>query len=114
MGKITTTSGNKGGGIVGQLYNGPTITKNYNQGESLGGIIGYTNTGGSQTQTVSENYFLNTTATYGIKDTSSNDGAEPLTIDKMPTVISVINGDNAFVEDKKGTNGGYPILKWQQ
>lgn len=31
----------------------------------------------------------------------------------MPSVISVINGDNAFVEDINNINNGYPILKWQ-
>lgn len=31
----------------------------------------------------------------------------------MPSVISVINGDNAFVSDTNNINGGYPILKWQ-
>ena len=34
-------------------------------------------------------------------------------IDEMPSVISVINGDNAFVEDTNNINNGYPILKWQ-
>ena len=36
-----------------------------------------------------------------------------LSLDEIPSVISVINGDNAFVEDTNNINNGYPILKWQ-
>lgn len=35
------------------------------------------------------------------------------TVDQMPTVLSVINSDNAFVEDTEGINSGYPLLAWQ-
>lgn len=108
------SSGNGGGGIAGSLYGGPKLSENYNIGSSLGGIVGNINTAGSQTHVVTNNYFLNTSATYGIKSTSSNVGASPLSSSDMPTVLSVINGDNAFVSDTKGINNGYPILKWQQ
>jgi competence protein ComGC len=113
LGTVYAT-GTNGGGIVGQLYApiSPLVNGNYNTGTANGGIISSITSTGNYT--VTNNYFLNTSATYGIKSTSSNEGTEPLTIDKMPTVISVINGDNAFVEDTKGRNGGNPILKWQQ
>ena len=52
-------------------------------------------------------------ASYGLGTYRSNQGAEPLSQDEMPSVISVINGDNAFVEDTNNINNGYPILKWQ-
>lgn len=56
-------------------------------------------------------------ADYGIS-ASSNDNfiannTTPLSSSEMPSVISVINGDNAFVEDTNNINNGYPILKWQ-
>ena len=53
------------------------------------------------------------TASYGISQYNSNEGASPLEASQMPSVISVINGDNAFVEDTNNINNGYPILKWQ-
>lgn len=108
------SSGNGGGGIAGSLYGGPKLNENYNIGSSLGGIVGNINTAGSQTHELTNNYFLNTSATYGIRSTSSNDGASPLSVSEMPTVLSVINGNNAFTTDSNGINNGYPILKWQQ
>ena len=111
----TINSAGAGGGIISQLFistSNPRINGNYNMGTASAGILRYTYSTG--TYTISDNYFLNTSAEYGVKSTSSNDGASPLTIDKMRSVISVINGDNAYVEDIKGVNNGYPILKWQQ
>ena len=58
-----------------------------------------------------ENYYLETSASYGINYLKSNIGAEPLFQDEMSSVISVINGDNVFVEDTNNINNGYPILK---
>lgn len=59
------------------------------------------------------NYYLNSTASYGIGAYSKNDNASPLEASQMPRVISIINGDNAFIEDTNNINNGYPILKWQ-
>ena len=103
------------GGIVGQVFASttPTLINNYNSGKisSGGGIVG--NIFNGSNQVIKNNYFLSTTATYGINAEKSNNGAEPLSEDKMPSVISVINGDNAFAEDTNNINNGYPILKWQ-
>ena len=64
------------------------------------------------------NYYLTGTDTLGVK----YDGSFEVTKDKagsyeatdtMPSVISVINGENAFIEDTKNINNGYPILSWQ-
>ena len=60
-----------------------------------------------------KNYYLQGTASFGIGSLQSNVGAESLSQDQMPSVISVINGDSAFVEDTNNINNGYPILKWQ-
>ena len=107
---------NIGGGIVGQLYN-PTIPKVYNSYNSGmvngGGIIGSDYDSNGNDYILLGNYYLETSALYGINYLKSNIGAEPLPADEMPSVISVINGDNAFVEDTNNINNGYPILKWQ-
>lgn len=110
------------GGIAGQHY-GSKIENTYNSGnlgnEAKGGIVGtvYTN----RTQQLINNYYLNTTASYGILNSSndnyasqSDNNTTPLSEGEMPSVISVINGDGAFVPDTEGINNGYPILKWQQ
>lgn len=77
-----------------------------------GGIIGIVYTG-YDSNLIKNNYFLEGTATYGLYNASSNTGTGTLSKDKMPSVISVINGDSAFVEDINNINNGYPILKWQ-
>lgn len=86
-------SGNPGGGIVGGQY----MEDDYNNFKMI----------------LKNNYYLNSTATYGIGKYSKNDNASPLEASQMPSVISVINGDNAFVEDTNNINNGYPILRWQ-
>ncbi len=109
LGKITST--NQGGGIVGQAYNSPTIIGNYNISTTNGGIVGAIS--GTTTPIINNNFFLDTSATYGLNSTSSNEGANPLSSNDMPDVISIINGENAYTYDTKGINNGYPILKWQ-
>ena len=127
LGKIECLN-NYCGGLVGQAYlaYSPRIYNSYNSGKVEGfGILGTLNNedgtheGGYK---IMNNYYLSSTASWGIGEkydgdvyskVYSNDGAEPLSQDQMPSVISVINGDNAFVEDTNNINNGYPILKWQ-
>lgn len=117
LGTISTSSSHKSlvGGIVGQMYLSPKVIGNYNTGIANGGIVGYfgPSTNVSDT-TITDNYYLDTSSEYGIFQTSSNEGASPLSKNEMPDVLSVINDDNAFVADVKGINNGYPILNWQQ
>ena len=35
------------------------------------------------------------------------------TLEEMPSVLEIINGDGAFKEDTNNINNGYPILNWQ-
>ena len=113
IGKINSTLG---GGIVGQLYvySNPKIYYSYNYGKinSGGGVIGQIY-GSDNTYSINGNYYLNDSASNGIYNYSSSTNVEPLSQEEMPSVISVINGDNAFVEDTNNINNGYPILKWQ-
>lgn len=108
------------GGIVGgcaNVYN-IWISYCYNNGKImatnsyLGGIVG--KKGYSD---FSYCYYEENTALFGIGSstlTTGNDsGTTKLTQDQMPTVLSVINSDNAFVEDTNNINNGYPLLAWQ-
>ena len=114
IGNITGNSGV--GGIVGQIYTltSPTIMNNYSVGiiNEGGGIVD-SYFGEKNDYLIQNNFYLQGSASYGVSFLKSNIGAEPLSQDEMPSVISVINGDNAFVEDTNNINNGYPILKWQ-
>ena len=117
LGKVVGTYLSWTGGILGASYAKNKIIGNVNSGISNGGgIFGieenvpdYTKI----TSTIKNNYYLSTSATYGLYGYKLNTNAEPLSQEEMPSVISVINGDNAFVEDTNNINNGYPILKWQ-
>ena len=114
IGNITGNSGR--GGIVGQIYTltSPTVMNNYSAGiiNDGGGIVD-SYFGDKNDYLIQNNFYLQGSASYGVSFLQSNIGAEPLSEDEMPSVISVINGDNAFVEDTNNINNGYPILKWQ-
>ena len=119
VGKLTV--GRSGAGISGQLYKDGKIKDSYNSGvlsAKNGGIVGNVNnvTG----QELSNNFYLNTTAEYGIWQSQnpdfqsqSNIGTTPISASEMPSILSVINGDNVFVEDTLNINNGNPILKWE-
>ena len=114
IGNITGNSDR--GGIVGQVFTetSPVIKNNYNIGiiNNGGGIID-AYYGDKNDYLIQNNFYLQGSANYGVSFLQSNTGAEPLSQEEMPSVISVINGDNAFVEDTNNINNGYPILKWQ-
>lgn len=106
------------GGIVGYLRYTVNIDNCYNTGNLSGtstykgGIVGYIENDSSNNITINRCSYLTGTATTGIGYTADSSlSIEPS--DTLPSVLSVINGDNAFVEDKDNINGGYPILSWQ-
>ena len=115
---LAKVNGWNSGGIVGQLYDptSPEVYNSYNLGlVSGGGIVGNIFENTNSNFKLSNNYYLKESAGYGAQtnNTTFDNGAEPLSQEEMPSVISVINGDNAFVEDTNNINNGYPILKWQ-
>ena len=123
LGRIIGSLEKNTGGILGWALNNKIVSC-YNSGKiNVGGsILGsqYTDQNESGINDyskfsvyLSNNYYLTGTADYGLGSYKTNQGAEPLSEDEMPSVISVINGDNAFVEDTNNINNGYPILKWQ-
>lgn len=104
------------GGITGQFASQGEIHNSYNTGTvsgNSGGIIGIIY--GNQFQ-LSDNYYLDTSAANGVYDTSGAniDGTvSALTINEMPSILSVVNNDNAFTEDTLNINNGNPVLKWE-
>ena len=110
-----------GAGISGQLYKDGKIKNSYSSGvlsPKSGGIVGIiSNQSGEE---LLDNFYLNTTAEYGIYQSTnpdfqskSNTGTTPISASEMPSILSVINGDNVFVEDTLNINNGNPILKWE-
>ena len=102
------------GGIAGQAYllHSPRINDSYNVGQIKGRSIVYDLHDGDGVNEghygFSNNFYLKDSATL-----AEETEAVELSKDEMPSVISVINGDNAFVSDINNINNGYPILKWQ-
>ena len=123
LGKVEGTSENSNdvGGVVGyaqreikNCYNsGELLVNQKSKGNNVGGILAYSNSA-----TLTNNYYLTGTAKVGLSNifgsvqTEDKAGRYEAT-DTMPSVISVINGENAFIEDTKNINNGYPILSWQ-
>ena len=106
-----------GSGVLGLGTKDSIVIGSYNSGQvTYGGIISgeYDISNISDMSVIMKgNYYLKDSARYGINSYASNLNAEPLSENEMPSVISVVNGDNAFVEDTNNINNGYPILKWQ-
>lgn len=106
--------GNYVGGIAGKIdcekanncYNSAKIS-----GNSYIGSI-FSSVSSTSTSNIQNCVYLTGTATYGIYSSGYRDLAQ--SSDTLPSVLSVINGDNAFVEDTNNINGGYPILSFQQ
>lgn len=102
------------GGVVGSFEGGNILKNCYNSGSinassEGGGIIGKLN---SSNANVSSCLYLTGTASTGIGRISKGTATIEAS-DTLPDLMSVINGDNAFVEDTDNINGSYPILNWQ-
>lgn len=108
---------NATGGILGCGDDKSTIINSYNSGKcNYGGVLGYQygkSSYESITMVFKNNHYVIGNSSYGIYAFKSNLESMPLSESEMPSVLSVINGDNAFVEDTNNINNGYPILKWQ-
>ena len=59
--------------------------------------------------------YLKGTYSIGVGGEGSSAGVTELDdISKFPSVLEVVNGENAFMEDVNNINGGYPILKMEK
>ena len=78
----------------------------------LGALTGFTNN-----QIINNSKWLTGTADKAIgaeeSNVTKNNIEEVSDIKDMPSVLSVINSENAFKEDVNNVNNGYPILNWQ-
>lgn len=63
---------------------------------------------------VQSNYYLTGTASKGLENVNDSTGVvEAISSSNLPSVLSVVNGENAFKADTENINDGYPILTWQ-
>ena len=99
------------GGVIGHsqrsslynTYNIGTITGNGSM-SNIGGVCGYL----SDSNTLANNYFLNTTISGG----NSLSGAEGKTEEELKKLSSTL-GEN-WKNDDNSKNNGYPILIWEE
>lgn len=100
LGRVTCTN-NISGGIAGYLRNTNTNLRFFNcyngTNSSGGGIIGNLYKGKAENC-----YYLKGTASTGIYNQDSTEESTVYEIEELPTVLSVINGDNAFTTDSEG------------
>ena len=109
------------GGIIGgtnKNVNNVNVNNGYNIGkinapeikiEQLGGIAG------SNLLSFNNCYYLEISCNVGVAGSESFVGVTKLkNISEFPSVLEVVNGENAFMEDVNNINGGYPILKMEK
>lgn len=122
--RIGGISGEQKGRVSGSSVTSSRITYCYNASENISGtkyvglICGYQN---SEYASISSSSFLKSKSNlYGIAydyntgKYNLNTGCSSYTsLESMPKTLSIINGDNAFIEDTNNINNGYPILAWQ-
>ena len=123
IGKVTSTNSStdlRVGGITGGIANNATntsINNAYNTGSIEANGLSSSQVGsiaGSNLITLSNCFYLVGTYDVGVGGSGASTGVtEWESIDKFPSVLSVVNGDDVFKEDTKGINNGYPILEWQ-
>ena len=106
------------GGITANLQNS-SITNCYNSGKitvegthnSYGSLIGTANN-----STINNSKWLLNTAPSAIeslKGTTIDNSERIDTIEEMPSVLEIINGEGVFKEDTNNINNSYPILEWE-
>ncbi len=124
VGKVASKSNSNNnsfsiGGIVGISYDATNVNINnaYNIGTVAVNDLSNKKAGsisGSELITFSNCFYLKGTYNVGVGGSGSSTGVtEWDSIDKFPTILSVVNEDGAFKEDTNNINDGYPILEWQ-
>lgn len=121
-GEIGNTDGVHSGGIVGyNMWANISIVNCYNvgilNGKKIGGILGDGNVADSML-TITNCYFLSTTATRGFGNRTLEQDAQSLTEEEMKadsfvTSLNTDSDEEIFEKDTYLENDGYPILKWQ-
>ena len=117
----TSSNMNRGvGGITGGIANNATnasINNAYNTGSIEAEGLSSSQVGsisGSNLITLSNCFYLKGTYSIGVAGSGTVTGViEWDSIDKFPSVLSVVNEDEVFKEDTNNINNGYPILDYQ-
>ena len=103
--------GNAGGTIqINNVYNIGKINVESTNTNRIGSIVG---TNWSGLMNYNNCYYLKGTYSVGVGEGSSTGITELQNISDFPTVLEVVNAENAFMEDINNINGGYPILKME-
>ena len=123
IGKVTSTNSSidlRVGGITGGIANNATnasINNAYNTGSIEAEGLSSSQVGsisGSNLITLSNCFYLKGTYSIGVAGSGTVTGViEWDSIDKFPSVLSVVNEDEVFKEDTNNINNGYPILDYQ-
>lgn len=103
---------NYGQSHLGYCYNDGKVS-----GKSfVGGISGSNNTNCDIYHSVNAGKVEGTSNVgeiYGSSSGYSSNNKSYSDITLVPSIISIIQGDNVFIEDTEGINNGYPIFAWQ-
>ena len=104
------------GGIIGREHGGKTLIENaYNLGNiDFNSTIGYKGSIIGVQDNVNEFsncQYLKGTADKGIGNGTSPEIKEISDRNQFPSILEIVNGEDAFKEDSSNINGGYPIIK---
>lgn len=122
VGKITINADGilNAGGISGFMTSGvgTNIYNIYNIGileiKNTSGVNNVGSVIGNAPQKILNNcYYLKGTYDIGVGSETVTGVIELDNIEDFPTVLSIVNEENVFKEDKNKINNGYPILEWQ-
>ena len=108
VGGIAGRTENKTTNKMNNAYNIGAIETNDLSSSQVGGIAG------SNLVTLTNCFYLKGTYDIGVAGSETITGVTQLDgLDEFPSVLEVVNGENAFKADTNNINNGYPILEWQ-
>ena len=94
---------------INYAYNTGTIELKSTTNQGIGSIVG-----NRKSETILSNcYYLTGTHDVSVGYGDTTGITEWNSMDKFPSVLDVVNGEEAFKEDTNNVNNGYPILEWQ-
>ena len=94
-------------------YNTGNINAKYLNVSSIQGIGSIVGSNYSNLIKFNNCYYLAGTYNVGVGEGDSTGVMQLDSIDKFPSVLSVVNGQGAFEEDTNNVNNSFPILNWQ-
>ena len=108
VGGITGKTGAAGTSKINNAYNTGKIEADELSNSQVGSIVG------SDLVTLKNCFYLQGTYDVGVAGNETFKGVTELqNISDFPSVLEVVNGEEAFKEDTNNINNGYPILSWE-